>query len=92
MGGEFTVTGCYRSDDGEIVLNADRLIASMATTLAHESTHVMGFDSKLWEGLGQYVGRLFWLNLPDQDRVASGREGAGPPPTILLPFLPFWVP
>jgi hypothetical protein len=92
-GGDYTVSGCTRVDPGgaaEIVVNADRLIPSIATTLAHESVHaVFGIE---WEGLGQHVGRQFWSGLPVQARVETAqKDGAGIRPN-LTPLPMGWIP
>jgi len=92
-GGEYTVSGCTRVDPGRaavIIVNADRLIPSIATTLAHESVHgVFGIE---WEGLGQHVGRQFWNGLPVQTRFETAeKDGAGFRPNRMpLPWA--WIP
>ncbi|MGH9892603.1 MAG: RHS repeat-associated core domain-containing protein, partial [bacterium] len=92
-GGEPTTTGCTRIGSGgvEIVVNADRPIPAIATTLAHENVHAAGFDMT-WEGYAQHAARAFVLALPQADRLTAEIAGAGPRPThLIFPFLPLVI-
>jgi hypothetical protein len=92
-GQEETTTGCTRVGQGgiELVVNADKPIPAIATTLAHENVHAAGFDMS-WEGFAQTAARVFVLSLPQAERLTAELAGAGPRPThLVFPFVPLVI-